>query len=339
FKIRGSFTITAPNGNSDPALTDRWVTYETNRNITWTTQGTIPNVKLQYSNDGFVSDIHDIDPSAPNGGTYHWVIPDAVLKDVNGKYTGPNMIKVRVSDVNDSGVYDDSDYAFKLDYYMITWEVRDLLTNLVLSDLSVNEVNGSDPTQVEWAEAGITTSPNRIQPTPAGTWVATWSKTGYGDLAQTVIANQDQSYLLLMETTAVHIWTAASQVSYDPGTDIGTVSAWLERDGSVVVGAVSIDYEIYDGSTLITTLSSNNPPNAAGFYNLTIPSGTLVSGKTYTTLTKIANAAGGLFKTPNSFEVTTPIKLQQVQDKVNQMLDTPLSQVNANLQATLNAQT
>ncbi|MEK6558308.1 MAG: hypothetical protein AABZ14_08440, partial [Candidatus Margulisiibacteriota bacterium] len=60
FKIRGSFTVSAPNGNSDVNLTNRWVTYETNRNITWTSNGTMSNVRLEYSNDSFVSEFHDI---------------------------------------------------------------------------------------------------------------------------------------------------------------------------------------------------------------------------------------------------------------------------------------
>ena len=103
FKIRGSFTVTSPNGNSNVSLTDRWVTNEINRNITWTSNGTMANVKIQYSNDNFVSDFHDIALSTANDGSHNWVIPDIVQKDINGKYTGPNMIKVRVSDVNDSG--------------------------------------------------------------------------------------------------------------------------------------------------------------------------------------------------------------------------------------------
>ena len=47
----------------------------------------------------------------------------------------------------------DSDYDFKLDYYMITWEVYDLLTNAPLSDLAVTEV---DSTAAEMGDDVIT---------------------------------------------------------------------------------------------------------------------------------------------------------------------------------------
>src|SRR5438445_12186179 len=44
FKIRGGFTVTAPNGG------ENW-TVGTSRAITWTATGTIANVKLEYSMD------------------------------------------------------------------------------------------------------------------------------------------------------------------------------------------------------------------------------------------------------------------------------------------------
>jgi hypothetical protein len=215
FKIRGAFTLLTPNGNTNVNQTDRWVTYDT-KAITWNSQGTMPLVKLEYSNDNFVSDINAITASTANDGSYDWVIPNAVLKDVNGNYTNYNLVKIRVSDVNDPGVYDNSDFNFKIDYYMITWEVFDLLTNAPLSDLAVTEVKSTDPNVIQWQEVGITTSPPKVKPTPFGSWLATWSKTGYGDAGQLVVADQNKSYTLYMETSSVHIWRAVSDFSYTP---------------------------------------------------------------------------------------------------------------------------
>jgi len=103
---------TSPNGNADVNLTNRWVTWET-RNITWDTFGTIPFVKIEYSNDGFNQDIHEVEASVANTGSYPWIVDDAVLK-VDNEYDNYNLVQIRISDVNDAVVYDDSDNTFRL---------------------------------------------------------------------------------------------------------------------------------------------------------------------------------------------------------------------------------
>ncbi len=324
-KIVGHFTVTAPNGG------ERWITNEV-RDITWNTDGTIPNVKIDYSYDNFVTTV-PIVASTPNLGTYSWTVPDPGIQNV------PKASKVRVTDVNDAAVFDNSNATFNVDYYNISWEIRDLLTNASLSALSVVEVKSSDPNFIQWSEAGISTNPPRVQKTPYGTWVATWSKTGYGDGAQVLVANQDQNILLYMETSAVHIWLADSEGSYDPVGDKYDVVAWLSRDGSITTGGVSAVYKIYDGSTLLYSLT-DNAIDAAGFFNFQVarPTG-FVAGKTYTTVCEITVGSGGVFKTPSSFEITTPATLQDVKNTINSNIDKPLSQINTELQTTLNAQT
>ncbi len=328
-KIIGAFTVTAPNGG------ERWVTNEV-RDITWTTFGTVPNVKLEYSTDDFVTPITIIASVANQGGvngSYSWTIPDPGIANV------PKASKIRVSDVNDLTVNDASDASFNIDYYHITWEIRDLLTNAALSALAVVEVKASDPNFIQWSEAGISANPPRLQPTPYGTWVATWSKTGYGDVAQVVVANSDQNILLYMETSAVHIWLADSRVSYDPTTDKLDVVAWLSRDGSITTGGLSATYKIYNGTTLLYTLTDNTI-DTQGFFNVTVnaPTG-FVAGKTYTTICEITVGSGGVFRTPSSFEITTPATLQSVKNTINANIDKPLSQINTEIQTTLTAQT
>jgi hypothetical protein len=341
FKIRGAIAVTSPVGNADAALTDRWVTNET-RVITWTTQGTIPNVKIEYSNDGFVSDIRTVTTGTPNTGSYDWVVEDSVLKDVNGAYTNYNLVKIRVSDVNDAGVYGMSDYNFKIDYYKVTWQVFDLLTNAALSGLSVLEVKSTDPNFIQWQEVGITTSPPRIQLTPFGSWQATWSKTGYGDMAQVVTADQDRSYQLYMETSSVHIWRAVSNFAYNPDTDTLDVISFLERDGSVITGVVQMDVNFYDGSTLIRTLTSTTVTPAGVVAQQWLSTG-LQSGKVYAVVTRAEIGTGGVFNSPTSLSITEAKKLDDLEATINSKLDTPLSQVKDDIsgivQTKLDAQT
>ncbi|MBI4430394.1 MAG: hypothetical protein HY587_01610, partial [Candidatus Omnitrophica bacterium] len=397
FKIRGSFTLTTPNGNTDVSLTDRWVTFD-QKTIQWTTTGGIPNIKLQYSSDGFLSDINTIGtPTITNctaaatppyqcTGTFSWVIPDRVLKngsnftvatDLQGTYPGPNMVKVRVTDVNDLGVYDESDNLFKIDYYKTTWDIRDLLTNAPLSGLTVKVVKDTDPNYIIWNQAGVTTSPAVVKYFPFGTWVATWTKTEYTDMSVTVNASQDRDYSasplgpLFMQTSTVHIWESISQVSYNADADTLGVVSWLMRDGSRVPGPIEAFYKIIDQGTVIATLGSPtaaNPksaivgtgwegstatppaphepalPDSSGYFKFTLAATTgLQAGKVYVGEAQIKIGTGGVFKTPISFEVSTAKTLEEVKDLVNSQLNKPLSQVEAAVtsavSALINAQT
>jgi hypothetical protein len=204
-------------------------------------------------------------------------------------------VKVRVSDVNDPAVFDDSDNSFKIDYYQISWQVFDLLTNAPLSDLAVTMVDSTDPVFIQWQEVGITTTTPRVQPTPYGSWLATWTKTGYGDGEQLVVADQDQSFNLKMETSAVHIWRAVTDFTYTPAIlavaddpitpedetvlpvdDKLDLISFLERDGSVITGVVYLDLRFYEGSTEIKQMEVGTdpriydggvPPAVIGCYN------------------------------------------------------------------------
>ncbi len=330
FKIRGGFAMSAP------ASGDRWVTNEV-RNITWTTSGTIPLVNILYSTDNFSTSTTIASNVANNGSglstSYAWTVMDPGIANV------PKSTKIRVVDPNDPSVSYGETNAFNVDYYNITWEIRDLVTNASLSQLTVNEISASNVNLVQWSEAGISTNPPRVQPTPYGTWVATWTKSGFGDGVQVVVANSDQSILLYMETSTVHIWLADSRVSYDPEADTLSVAGWLSRDGSITTGAVASTFKIYDGTTLLYTLTDNTV-DAAGFFNWNVPAPTgFLAGKTYTTICEVTVGSGGVFKTPSSFQITDAAKLQDVKNTVNSVLDTPISVVQANIQTTLDNQT
>src|SRR2546425_2412659 len=96
FKIRGALALTAPNGG------EVWTVGES-RTITWTTTGTIANIKLEYSKDNFTTPIL-ITASAPNTGTFAWTVPDDIS----------STVKVRVTNVNDATVFAVSAATFKI---------------------------------------------------------------------------------------------------------------------------------------------------------------------------------------------------------------------------------
>lgn len=330
FKIIGSFDLISPNGE------ERWVTNETHQ-IRWLANGDIPNVKLQYSKDGFGSDVNDIVSSYLNAQSgeeqsYDWTIPD----------DRSNTIKVRVVDVNDDEVYDESENDFAIDYYNITWTVRDLMTNKHLGELSVHdEPNDSVMYQIIVNEEGIG-SPITVQ-VPYGSRTATWTQTGYGEVKKAYSADADKEMeTIFMETTAIHIWRAESAYAYDPKTKDLSVEAWLERDGKVMSGAVRCDIEIYDRNTLIKTLHEDAPPEEeVEIFHLswTDAGADLEAGKVYTTVVEMEIGSGGVFRTPNSFTITAEETMQSLEDTIGEKLDIPLSMVKVQVKDILDDQT
>jgi len=76
FEIKGVVTLTAPNGTETGA--NAWIVGDS-KNITWTREGSVANVKLEYSTDGGTSypGINEIIASTDaSTGTYPWTVPD-----------------------------------------------------------------------------------------------------------------------------------------------------------------------------------------------------------------------------------------------------------------------
>jgi hypothetical protein len=332
FKIVvGVLNLTSPVGG------ERWVTRE-EHDITWETlSGSIPLVNVDYSKDGFGPDTHSIavdydNSSSPNSFT--WTIPD----------DRSATVQVRVSDVRDVTVNDISG-VFTIDYYSITFEIRDLLTNEHLSQLTVDA--SSDKGDL-WQSSEMPNNPGAPLGSPVtvelpyGFWTAVWSKTEYGDKQVSFFCDQDQTIpTVFMETTAIHIWRAYSDFSYDPTTDTLSIESWLERDGFVVSGGIRSDVSIYDPQNPDTPIhvATDTAADNAGFFHSEWTPTTLVAGKVYTVIADITNASGAHFRTPDSFSITEAQKLQDVQDTVNRVLDKPISEVSGELQQTLQDQT
>ena len=70
FNIKSVLSLTSPNGGNT-------LNVGASSNITWTTTGTVANVKLEYSTDNG-STWNTITASTSNTGSYSWTVPDAI---------------------------------------------------------------------------------------------------------------------------------------------------------------------------------------------------------------------------------------------------------------------
>ncbi|MFH0731480.1 MAG: hypothetical protein V2A72_00975 [Candidatus Omnitrophota bacterium] len=267
FKIQGAFTMITPvvEQNEQDVYECRWVTNE-RRKISWDTFGTIDKVDLVYCHDNFI----DINPedgvpdneiamvnatNINNIDEFNWIIPD----------DRSATVKVRVYDHGDHEVFATGPVAaggvdtMKIDYYKITWDIRDLLTNAPIEGLSINCTSG-------WDATGVATP--IMHETPAGVWngtsnglwTAEWTHKDFGPISENYLVGWDndaqewkgdRTIYRTMETLVVHIWRAYSEFAYDVNADRLDITSWLERDGSLVPGSLITDVTIYDGNTPI----------------------------------------------------------------------------------------
>src|SRR5207244_2607874 len=78
--IKGSLALTAPVGG------EVWAVGAT-QNITWTSAGTLADVKLEYSTDNFVTPILITGSTPAAGGSFAWTVPDAISTTVKVRIT------------------------------------------------------------------------------------------------------------------------------------------------------------------------------------------------------------------------------------------------------------
>ncbi|MFH1444973.1 MAG: hypothetical protein ABIF08_00660, partial [Nanoarchaeota archaeon] len=56
-------------------------------NILWESHGNLGNLRIEYSEDDFVSDIHEITPSTEDDDVFEWLVPDDPSLTVNIRIT------------------------------------------------------------------------------------------------------------------------------------------------------------------------------------------------------------------------------------------------------------
>ena len=294
FTVYGKFTITSP---SDSGI--EWQA-NTAQTITWTTDnGTISDVKLEYSSDNFVSDINTIVSSTSNNGSYSWT------PTVTG-----TTFTVRVSDVLDSQTYDISDNYFSIIGIGITAPASGATWNC-----------GSSQT-ISWTYTGSFTHVK----------IEYHDGTQWNTIASS--APNNNSYSWTVATTA----TTSAQIRISDATDSDptttsstfnikapiTVTAPNGGDSVNIEGSTNITWtntgtinnvklEYYNGSSWVTIEDSfaNTTPASGGTYPWTIPNAATALAKVRVSDADAGHPASNdesdaVFNIQSAFTITSP---------------------------------
>jgi hypothetical protein len=303
FDIIGSFTINTPIGS------ERWVTNESHT-VSWSTNGSISKVNLYYFKIDTSANLIPISTNYTNfsgDNSKEWKIPDhSDLPD------GPITVKIRIEDAQDPTVYAESP-QFTMDYYTITWDVRDFLTNMPIGGgLVVSDTSG-------WEASGLSSETPIGHRTPYGGWSASWEHEDYGAKTKDYVADSDQEFTIYLESKVVHVWEAQTEYVYDPNSDKLTFNTTLIRDGSIVYGAQNCTIKIfdYDGNGNVMELSDPDA-DEAGFFHTEWANTGLDTSRVYNALTTVENVLGGIFKTPFLINLTPTVSMHNVVNEVEE---------------------
>ena len=319
FRIRGGFTITSPKGG------ESWGA-KSPQTITWTTKGTIANVKLEYSVDSG-STWSTITSSVANAGSYSWTVPDVQKA----------TCRVRVSDVSDATVNAVSAANFSIVYYTITWNILDYDTYSDLRNLNVNCGSG-------WVVSDASLTSPITHSYPYGNYTTFWSKSEYIERSTSWTANADKSVTLYLESSisAQIEWHVLSSTTYAAETDTLKTNSWLERRGKMVgLTAVEKDdlktatLQVYDGNTLVKEMSSSTP-DSQGVFSFSWANTGLESGKTYFVKMQIKYREA-TYTSGGSINITTE-KKQYEQKEQLLTLQTSLEAKTADIKTTVTSQ-
>ena len=169
FTVKGSLTMTAPNGG------EAWVV-SSSHDITWTKTGTIATVKLEYSTNGFADELQVVVIAASTDATgtpastykYTWTVPDAISSSV----------KVRITNTADAAVTDRSDTNFKIAgaFTLTAPNGTEQWTVGTLQTVSWTRTGSIANAKLEYSTNGGTTYPNIIiASTPAAGLTYSWT--------------------------------------------------------------------------------------------------------------------------------------------------------------------
>ncbi|MFA5356752.1 MAG: hypothetical protein WC301_05035 [Candidatus Omnitrophota bacterium] len=319
FKIRGNFTFIDPSGG------ERWVTNEQSHTMNWTTVGSVPAIKIELSKDNFTVNAtnYTISSGSENNNSFIWTIPDLGASGL------PHNVTLKISDANDPAVYKVSS-PFVIDYYNITWIVRDWLTGINITDgkLSVN----SSATNWTWIQSGLV-SPVVDYKTPYGVnLLATWSHEDYGGSSKPYDSSRDTNVTVFLESKVVHVWEARTDYTYDAASDHLSFKSTLLRDGSVAgvkdesgnfsTIASNCTIEIYAPNGTLVKEMYTQDVSSSGFFAQewgTPRNDGLNTSVVYNGITQIETDLGGKFRTPFMLNLVSTVSMYDVlQETANQ---------------------
>ncbi|MEO0088808.1 MAG: hypothetical protein ABIK50_04390 [candidate division WOR-3 bacterium] len=268
-----SLTITSPNGG------EVWFNGET-KNITWSWTGNITNVKIEIStNSG--STWSTIVSSAPNNGSYSWRV----------NATPSIQCRIRISDVNNSSIYDISDGNFT-----------------ICNKININSPNGGEiwyvgeSQNINWQTSGLSGNVKIEFSTDGGSnWIILYYSTP-DDGSQsvtvpnnpttrarikithlTVSSNYDISDANFMVTRRIRVIVPNGGENWRVGT-----TQTIRWDASGLTGTnVKIELSTNGGTTFPITVTSSTEDD--GEYSWTVSNNPTTQGRIRVTHLTIAN--------------------------------------------------
>lgn len=296
-QIRGGLKLATPMGG------DRWITGE-ERVIKWETIGHIPSVSIVYSKDGFVSDVHTIAENIPNVGSHFWKIPN----------DRTHRARIRVMSADDRNLFSESSEAFQIDYYKITWNIRNARTGEHLTGLTFTDSTGKTQENLR--------SPIILE-YPYGIYTTSWTKPGYDEQRSTWLADKDRTLQVNLEANERLVEVPRINFEYNSLKDVMKVTSWFERNGVASPSVTQSEVHIYDGSRLIKRVTSSNP-DSRGYFSQVWDTSNVEGDKRYLASATITTSAGQRITSPISYQIDLPVKEYQKNQNYSEPLPVSL---------------
>lgn len=244
-----SLTLTSPNGGEVWAYNN-----PAQQAIIWSSTGTIANVKLQYSINGGATWI-TIANSTTNDGFYNWVIPNVTSA----------IALVRIQDVNDGTVNDESDGYFSL-------EGCNVVAGFTASAMEVCEgdniiftnTSSTFPLTYQWQIGGSTQSTNEDY---------THTFNSAGNIVVTLIADNGQG--------CTDSFSEVITVLANPTADFSYTTNGLEADFMATYSGASAYEWTIDGGIISSAASFNHTFLAEGTYTVCLDVETVDCGSVF----------------------------------------------------------
>ena len=254
---QSSLLVNTPNGG------ENWQVGSAH-NITWTSSG-VTNVKIECTTNNGSTWSTVVSSTPASSGTYFWTIP----------YLPSAQCKVRISDVSNSSVVDESDNVFTIS---------------IVPTITLTSPNGGENWQVgsahniTWTSSGVTnvkiecttnngsTWSTVVSSTPASTGTYSWTipnlpsaqcKVRISDVSNSSVVDVSDNVFTISPITTIVLTSPNGGENWQVGTsqDISWTSSGVTN--------VKIEYTTNNGSTWSTVVGST--PASSGTYSWTIP--------------------------------------------------------------------
>lgn len=287
-----TITVTSPNGSE-------YLTTDTGHTITWTTEGDIERINIDYTTDNGKT-WKSVSTNRANTGEKYWVVPD----------DASNQCRVRVYSTSNSGIVDQSDSMFTISG---TWKTP---TIKVISPNGGEEWDADSTQTIQWSNTGTLAAVKiEYSVTNGASWKSVVNYTGNdGSFSWTVpqdpssqclVRISDQSDLSTASdtsnstfkiTSALPAHLVLNRTTYNFGYAVGgnvpgtqplalsnaggnplnwaseTNQTWLMTDPASGLGSIVVDLSIdpsalglgeYTGTVTVTDPAATNSPQSA----------------------------------------------------------------------------